>query len=129
MPCGSGMMPPREGPPGCKGVYCRGGRGAVEWAQPGVEVPRGPEPSVKPGAISRRQFVVGTGAAGLGLLAGCGRLPWQAEPPPAKVSRVGVLIPGSAQSGTASLEALRQGLRDLGQLEGHSIVLEVRYGE
>jgi len=38
--------------------------------------------------LSRRQFMVG--AAGLGLLAGCGRLPWQA-PPPAKVPRIGYL--------------------------------------
>jgi len=28
---------------------------------------------------SRRQFVQGAGVAGLGLLAGCGRLPWQAR--------------------------------------------------
>ena len=35
--------------------------------------------------LSRREFVVG--AAGLGLLAGCGRLPWQGQPP--TVPRVG----------------------------------------
>ena len=31
---------------------------------------------------SRRRFVQGVGVAGLGLLAGCGRLPGQAGPPP-----------------------------------------------
>ena len=41
--------------------------------------------------LSRRQFVLGAGAAGLGLLAGCGRLPWQAQPP-AKVPRIGLLL-------------------------------------
>jgi hypothetical protein len=32
--------------------------------------------------ITRRQFVQGAGVAGVGLLAGCGRLPWQAKQPP-----------------------------------------------
>jgi len=41
---------------------------------------------------SRRQFVRGVGVAGLGLVAGCGRLPWQAQPP-AKVARPGRLRP------------------------------------
>jgi len=31
---------------------------------------------------SRRQFVHGVGVAGLGLLAECGRLPGQGQPPP-----------------------------------------------
>src|SRR5205823_5715835 len=41
--------------------------------------------------LTRRAFVLGAGAGGLGLLAGCGRLPWQA--PPAKVPRIGFLSP------------------------------------
>jgi hypothetical protein len=36
--------------------------------------------------LSRRQLVPGAGAVGLGLLAGCGRLPWQVQPAP-KVAR------------------------------------------
>jgi hypothetical protein len=32
-------------------------------------------------SLSRRQFVQSAGVAGLGLLAGCGRLPGQAPPP------------------------------------------------
>jgi hypothetical protein len=39
--------------------------------------------------VSRRQFVQGAGVAGLGLLAGCGRLPGQAAP--ARVPRIGFL--------------------------------------
>jgi hypothetical protein len=42
---------------------------------------------------SRRRFVVGAGA--LGLVAGCGRLPWQTQPP-AKVPRIGHVGVGSA---------------------------------
>jgi hypothetical protein len=30
---------------------------------------------------SRRQVVLGAGAASVGLLAGCGRLPWQGQSP------------------------------------------------
>jgi hypothetical protein len=41
--------------------------------------------------LSRRAFVAG--AAGLGLAAGCGRLPWEAQPPPKvpPLQRIGVL--------------------------------------
>src|SRR5690349_20637538 len=75
--------------------------------------------------ITRRQFVVGASAAGGGLLAGCGRLPGQAEPAP-KVARIGVLSPDSADPSTAENAALRQGLRDLGYSEGQNITLEWR---
>jgi hypothetical protein len=43
-----------------------------------------------PVSLSRRQFVLGAGAASLGLLAGCGRLPRQAQEP-AKLYWIGVL--------------------------------------
>src|SRR5262249_8580026 len=42
--------------------------------------------------VSRRRFVQGAGAVGLGLLAGCGRLPWQAPSavqPPRRLYRIG----------------------------------------
>jgi putative ABC transport system substrate-binding protein len=73
---------------------------------------------------SRRQFVVGASTAGLGLLAGCGRLPWQAEPAP-KVSRIGVLSQ-SADPSDADNAAFRQGLRDLGYSEGQNLTMEWR---
>ena len=44
-----------------------------------------------PSAITRRQLLLSTSAMGLGLLAGCGRLPWQASEPPPRVHRVGFL--------------------------------------
>jgi putative tryptophan/tyrosine transport system substrate-binding protein len=75
--------------------------------------------------LSRRQFVAGAGIAGAGLLAGCGRLPWQAEPP-AKVPRIGVLSLFTADPSHVDNAAFRQGLRDLGHSEGQNIMLEWR---
>jgi hypothetical protein len=37
---------------------------------------------------------------------------------PRKVSRIGILVGGSASSDSARIEALRKGLRDLGYIEG-----------
>jgi putative tryptophan/tyrosine transport system substrate-binding protein len=73
--------------------------------------------------LSRRQFVAG--AAGFGLLAGCGRLPGQAEQP-AKVPHVGVLSLITADPSDVDNAAFRQGLRDLGYSEGQNITLEWR---
>src|SRR5437764_10829547 len=78
-------------------------------------------------SVSRRRFVVSAGVAGVGLLAGCGRLPWQAQPP-AKVPRIGVLAV-SDEPGDPDNEGFRQGLRDLGYVEGQNVTLEWRaYG-
>jgi putative ABC transport system substrate-binding protein len=75
------------------------------------------------GRLSRREFLVRT--AGLGLLAGCGRLPWQAEPAP-KVPRIGVLSLITTDPSDADNAAFRQGLRDLGYAEGQNLTLEWR---
>jgi putative ABC transport system substrate-binding protein len=78
--------------------------------------------------LSRREFVVG--GASLGLLAGCGRLPWQAQPP-AKVHRLGFLsnsVPPDS-SPASYIEAFRQRLRELGYAEGQNIVIEWRFAE
>lgn len=48
---------------------------------------------------------------------------------PNKVPRIGILVAGSPSSDAAWIEAFRQGLRELGYVEGHSIVIEYRYGE
>src|SRR4051794_41850492 len=72
--------------------------------------------------ISRRRLVQDAGVAGLGLLAGCGRLPWQAQPPP-RVPRIGFLRGSEGDGGYAALE---QGLQELGYVEGHSILIERR---
>jgi putative ABC transport system substrate-binding protein len=68
--------------------------------------------------------VQGAGAVGLGLLAGCGRLPWQAEPP-AKVPRIGFL--GNTRAGSAL--AFWDGLREHGYVDGQNIVVEARWSE
>jgi putative ABC transport system substrate-binding protein len=73
--------------------------------------------------VDRRAFI-GTLAAGLlaALLA--------AEAQPAgKVARVGFLSPASSTVGPHILEAFRQGLRDLGYVEGQNIVVEYRFAE
>jgi putative tryptophan/tyrosine transport system substrate-binding protein len=77
--------------------------------------------------LTRRQLVQDAGALGLGLLAGCGRLPWQAPAPP-KVPRIGWLssaVPGPMPF----LESFQRGLRDLGYVEGQNLVIEYRYAE
>ena len=57
--------------------------------------------------------------------------PLAAEAQPAqKVYRIGFLGAGSSPAGTDStLEVLRQGLRDLGYVEGHNLVIEARWAE
>jgi putative tryptophan/tyrosine transport system substrate-binding protein len=49
---------------------------------------------------------------------------------PSRVPRIGYLSPGSASSGLVALdEAFRQGLRELGYVEGKNIVIEYRFAE
>jgi putative tryptophan/tyrosine transport system substrate-binding protein len=55
-------------------------------------------------------------------------LPGEAQQP-SKMARVGYLEFGSAAPGTPLFEAFRQGLRDLGWVEGQNIAVEVRYAE
>jgi putative ABC transport system substrate-binding protein len=79
--------------------------------------------------LSRRQLVRGAGAASLALLAGCGRLPWQAQSAP-KIPRVGVLLTGTPGAAAAFplLQVMRESLGELGYVEGQSVVFEARYG-
>ena len=78
--------------------------------------------------VSRRRFVQGAGALGLGLLAGCGRLPGQAAPV-ATVYHIGYLGPQSLTVGGPRVEALQQGLRDLGWVERQNYTLELRLAD
>jgi putative ABC transport system substrate-binding protein len=73
--------------------------------------------------LTRRQFV---GAVGLGLVAGCG-LPG-AAPPAAKIRRIGYLsaFPPSAAN-EARVSAFRQGMRELGYVEGVSLLIAERH--
>src|SRR5215207_1027107 len=75
---------------------------------------------------SRRAFVQGMGVAGLGLVAGCGRLPGQAQAP-ARTPKVGWITGVSVASGQADI--LRQALHEFGWVEGQNIMLEFRFAE
>ena len=76
---------------------------------------------------SRRRFLrSGLALAGLGLLAGCAQLPFQAQQP-ARVPRTGVLSPNPGP--TPTIVAFQEGLRDLGYVEGQNLLIEWRYGE
>ena len=48
---------------------------------------------------------------------------------PKKIRRIGFLTIGSASSATSRFEAFRQGLRELGYVEGQNILIEWRFAE
>lgn len=48
---------------------------------------------------------------------------------PGKISRVGVLNAGSPTSISGRVDSFRQGLRELGYIEGKNIFIEIRYAE
>src|SRR5262245_46982533 len=48
---------------------------------------------------------------------------------PKKVPKIGYLLPSTPAAAAHLLEAFRQGLRELGYVEGKTLVLELRYGE
>jgi putative tryptophan/tyrosine transport system substrate-binding protein len=74
---------------------------------------------------SRRQVVAG--AAGFGLVAGCGRWPGQADAPAKapRAVRIGILT-ASSSPGPGPINQLRQGLRDLGYEEDRNFTIEPR---
>jgi putative ABC transport system substrate-binding protein len=77
----------------------------------------------------RRQLLqAGLSMAGLGLLAACGLpLPPTEQPATARPAPVGVLHLG-AEEAPPVLVGLRQGLADLGYVEGRDVALDVRSG-
>jgi putative ABC transport system substrate-binding protein len=78
--------------------------------------------------VSRRRFVQGVGVAGLGLLAGCGRLPWQTQAPP-RVYRMGYLTPTTTTIDAPRFEALQRALQDLGWIAGQNLAIDRRLAE
>src|SRR5215468_1892789 len=83
--------------------------------------PIGSEPLRHP--LGRRRFMA---ALGGGLLAA----PLAAGAQPTKkVSRIGLLGGGSAAAIAGRIDAFRQGLRDLGYVEGRNIVIEQMWAE
>jgi putative ABC transport system substrate-binding protein len=78
---------------------------------------------------SRRDFLLGSLASiSLGLLVGCGSLPPQPQQA-SRVRRIGLIAPGSEQAYASRVAAIREGLRDLGYVEGDNVAIEYRYGE
>src|SRR5436309_6439122 len=64
-------------------------------------------------------------ACALGLV-----VPWAAvAQQPAKVPRIGVLMPALNPERTQSLEAFRHSLRDFGWVEGQNLAMEYRFAE
>jgi putative ABC transport system substrate-binding protein len=77
---------------------------------------------------NRRQFVrVSVALAGFGLIAGCGTLPIPGQPT-ARSRRIGYLSASSPPS-SPFVDAFRQGLRELGWVEGQNIAIEYRFAE
>ena len=74
--------------------------------------------------IHRRRFIVGVAG---GLLS----VPFAAAQQVARMPRIGVLLSGSGGTGAANLstEVLRQGLKELGYVEGRTAVIEWRWWE
>src|SRR4051794_4909812 len=75
--------------------------------------------------LSRRQFVVGASAVSTGLLAGCGRWPWQALTP-AQPPKIGYLTNTRSSPAYASF---LEGLRELGYAEGQNILIDFRVSD
>ena len=74
---------------------------------------------------TRRQFVIGVGAVSLGLAAGCGRWPGQAQL--TKPVRTGFLSPGTRESRAVHLDALVVGLSEHGYVDGRDFIIEYRF--
>jgi putative tryptophan/tyrosine transport system substrate-binding protein len=78
--------------------------------------------------LSRRQFVLG--AAGLGLVTGCGLLPERQPPPTAvKVYRLGFLRGSDPTAQAGNVDRFRQALGELGYVEGQNLAIEYRWGD
>jgi putative tryptophan/tyrosine transport system substrate-binding protein len=79
---------------------------------------------------SRRQVVQGAGAVGLVLLAGCGRLPWQAPHQP-RIPRMGYLeVTASTNAETQKQINVFEGcLVELGWLAGQNLQIEYRFAD
>jgi putative ABC transport system substrate-binding protein len=48
---------------------------------------------------------------------------------PKKITKIGYLLPSTPAATAHNIEAFRQGMRELGYVEGKTFVLELRYGE
>src|SRR5215212_3738665 len=82
--------------------------------------------------LDRRQFLQGSLAAA-GLITGCGGVSFPGQRP-ARLRRIGYLESGTAEAPenrTAStmFESFREGMRELGYIEGQNLLIEYRSAE
>jgi putative ABC transport system substrate-binding protein len=78
-------------------------------------------------AFPRRRFIQGSlGLTGLGLLAACGAVPWQRS---AGIPTIGLLTLSLNPVRTEFIESFKEGLRDLGYVEGRTLTVDTRYAE
>lgn len=79
--------------------------------------------------VNRRQFFqTSLALTGLGLASGCG-IASRSGQQPAKVPVIGFLATGPRQGRAHLIAAFIEGLRDLGYVEGQSIVIEYRFAD
>jgi putative ABC transport system substrate-binding protein len=76
--------------------------------------------------MNRRAFLMSAAGLGLSVTAACG---FSALAPTRRVYRIGYLAVATAQAAAVNLAAFRDGLRELGLVEGQSITLDVRFAE
>src|SRR5690349_16397565 len=72
--------------------------------------------------MRRRDFITLLGGAAAAW-------PLRSEAQPTPTPMIGVLSPASVATSARNLAALRQGLRDLGYIEGQNIAIEYRFAE
>ncbi len=75
--------------------------------------------------MNRREFIAGIGGAAAGVMCP----PTARAQQPARIARIGYLSFGTAAAAASRVEALRVGLRDLGYVEGKTLVIEFRWAE
>jgi putative ABC transport system substrate-binding protein len=78
---------------------------------------------------SRREFITLLGGTAVTSLASPFGAPAQQAQQASKVARIGLLSPFSPSAAALWHEAFRQGLRDLGWVEGKNLSVEYRYAE
>ena len=78
--------------------------------------------------LTRRRFLqAGLSLATVGFVVGCERIPVPGRTVP-RVPRVGLLVPGSPPT-RPTLEGFRRGIREVGYVEGETVVLDIRWDE
>jgi hypothetical protein len=65
--------------------------------------------------------------AGIGLLAGCG-IPFGSTAQPTRLHKIGMLAAGGPEATGPNAAAFRQGLSQLGYIEGRDVVIEAGAG-